>query len=131
MLNRMGIQRFRSLAGVVTILFVLLAVVAPAFHIHNALLLAHSSSASSHCHVSPSVTDTTATVLFATAVSTTDECTLCQWLTSASYNSTTTSLVLVLLTTGVLLLLAVRLAALCSRPAPRRGFRGPPAFAAA
>lgn len=118
-------NKYSELVRAVTLVFVLLMLVAPALHHHHSACCA--DTAVQHCQNAflPGIEP-------ATSASTEDDCILCLWLTDASYTVTKPILFFfVSLSATALLLIFVRVTALCNAPQPRRIPRAPPVFCVA
>lgn len=129
--NRLRKKGERLAAIVIAALYILFGILAPALHRHDAIYASITGKSA------PVVTRTAAPAASASLLqpghrSGGDDCVLCQWLTgTAGALVALPILLLPIIALRVRLLLAARLAALCARPAPRRGLRAPPVFALA
>ena len=103
----------------------LFALLLPLFHTHA--LSIQKIAASTHTQLSPSLDHGRDTVTAAPKTAdTSDDCLVCQWLTQNHARIVPETVAFLFVTAEALLLLYVRFAALCARPAPRRGLRAPP-----
>jgi hypothetical protein len=123
--NRRG-RILRRLTSLVAAVFVLLAVIVPALHSHLAATAFSRSAASPSLTTAP---DSPASGERFHAAPVLHDCSLCEWLIGASHSAvppTPAAVLLASVSWAALLLIAARFAALCARPAPRRGLRAPP-----
>ncbi|MBC8137480.1 MAG: DUF2946 family protein [Fibrella sp.] len=115
----------RHLAGLIAFLFAFVSVIASQ-HSHSQRNETSVETSATLFPVSETVTHSDSTPHSAASFSEAD-CASCDWLaTGITTPGTVATIVPVSFSTAVILLLQVRIAALCAAPTPRQGLRAPP-----
>ena len=126
--KRHNTPQFQKITRLIAAWFIFFALVVPALHRHgdssrSAAIGSVEAFAAGHSHaLSSPVLDKATHALSASAD---DDCALCQWF-SVGFTPNIIWILLFATTASTLLVLSVRLLALCQRPLPRRGLRAPP-----
>ena len=112
-------KQYSLLVRTVTLVFVMLMLVAPALHHHHSACSLETAPHHLHSLLQPGMD--------ADSHESEDSCVLCLWLLQGCYTLVTPlPFYLVPLSAVALLLIFVRIAALCNAPTPRRAPRAPP-----